>query len=131
MRGLYDPNGYVKKAAANNLIAYGKKIAPWAMWALEEKEEEVDAAFYAMQVLAAIDYREGAEKIVPFLRDDKPGTRIVAAESLARLRAVSALPQLEAALENLPDEKREQAFYQAAIRRAIGTLRQTREGPKQ
>jgi tetratricopeptide (TPR) repeat protein len=128
MRGLYDSNGYVNKAAANNLIGYGKDIAPWMMWALEDKEAETP--FYAMQVLAAIDYREGAERIVRFLRDEKPSTRIVAAESLARLRAASALPQLEAALENLPKEEREQEFYKAAVRRAIGALKQAKEGPQ-
>jgi hypothetical protein len=50
--GLYDPNGYVCKAAGNSLIGYGKEVADLMVWVVEDKE--TGAPFYAKQVLAAI-----------------------------------------------------------------------------
>jgi HEAT repeat protein len=66
-------------------------------------------------------------KIVPFLRDENPQTRIMAAESLAALEAVAALPAIEAALKNPPKDEREQGFYKAAIGRAIEHLRKVKK----
>ena len=119
-QGLYDGNGYVSKAAANSLISYGKDSEGLMIWALEDQGTQ--APFYAAQVLAAIGAPQAAEKIAPLLRDDDPKVRIVAAESLARLRAVSTLPQLEAALKNLPKDEQQES-YKAVMQRAITELK--------
>jgi HEAT repeat protein len=126
LRGLYDSNGYVNKAAANSLVSYGKDIEPLMMWVLDDKGSK--APFYAMQILAAIGAPKAADKISVFLHDDDPQVRIMSAESLVSLRAVSALPQLEAALQVLPKESKQQESYQAALNRAVGELKNVRDG---
>jgi tetratricopeptide (TPR) repeat protein len=123
--GLYDANGYVSKAAANALLNYGKDVEGLMTWVLEDKGTH--APFYAMQVLAKTKAASAAEKIVPFLRADDPKTRIMAAESLAVLEAVAALPEIEAALKNLPKDERGQGFYKAAVGRAIENLRKVKK----
>jgi tetratricopeptide (TPR) repeat protein len=129
--GLYDANGYVNKAAANALLSYGKDVEGLMTWVLEDtwvlKDKDTHAAFYAMQVLAKTKSASAAVKIVPFLRDENPQTRIMAAESLAALEAVAALPAIEAALKNPPKDEREQGFYKAAIGRAIEHLRKVKK----
>jgi len=121
LRGLYDNNGYVNTAAGNSLASYGKDIEPLMAWLLEDKDTE--APFYAIQILAIIGAQKSEDKIAAFLRDDDPKLRITAAECLARLRAVSALPQLQAALQNLPKDKEQQKDYKAALNRAIAILK--------
>lgn len=125
LRGLYDANGYVSKAASRGLIRYGKDIEPLMVWALEDKDTQ--APFFSMQILAAIRATKSAEKILPLLRNDDPKVRIMAAESLARLRAASTLPQVEAALENAPKDKEGRESYKAAFRRAIAELKRVKE----
>jgi HEAT repeat protein len=125
VRGLYDANGYVSKAAGAALIGYGKDIEPLILWALEDKGTQ--GPFYAMQVLATVGAPKAAAGIVPLLRDDDPKVRITAAGSLARLRAVFALPQIQAALENLPKDRARQEFYKAALGRAIAELKKLKE----
>jgi len=123
--GLYDANGYVSKAAANALVTYGKDVEGLMTWVLEDKGSH--APFYAMQVLAKIKAASAAEKIAPFLGADDPKTRIMAAESLTALGAVAALPELEAALKNLPKDEREHGFYKVALGRAIENLRKVKK----
>jgi tetratricopeptide (TPR) repeat protein len=123
--GLYDAHGAVSKAAANALITYGKDVEGLMTWVLEDKGTH--APFYAVQVLTKTKAASAAEKIAPLLRDDDPKTRIMAAESLAVLEAVAALPQLEAALKNLPRDERERGFYKAAMGRAIEDLRKVKK----
>src|SRR5207253_683783 len=78
VRGLYDANGDVSKAAANSLVSYGKDIEALVTWVLQDKG--TPAPFYAMQVLAAVGARQVADKIVPLLRDDDARVRLMAAE---------------------------------------------------
>jgi hypothetical protein len=118
--GLYDANGYVSKAAASALVHYGRDVTGILEWTLADRG--TPGPFYAMQVLAAVGAHDSAGKIVPLLRDGDPKVRIMAAESLARLRAVSALPQVEAAAKHLPAAEQERGFYQAAFRRALAVL---------
>jgi tetratricopeptide (TPR) repeat protein len=124
LRGLYDNNGYVNKAAGNSLASYGKDIEPLMVWVLEDKDTE--APFYAMQILAIIGAQKAEDKVAAFLRDDDPTLRITAAECLARLRAVSALPQLQAALQNLPKDKEQQENYKATLNRVIAVLKEAK-----
>ena len=118
--GLYDVNGYVRKAAANALVSYGKDVADTVRPILADKD--LGVAFYAMQILAAVDDRDSAGAIVPYLKADDTNIRIIAAQSLAKLKAVSALPHLKAALDKLPEDRRDREFYQASLRKAIATL---------
>ena len=124
--GLYDANGYVSKAAGNALITYAQDVERLMIWVLEDTGTH--APFYAMQVLAKTKAASAGEEIAPFLRDDNPMTRLMAAESLAVLEAVAALPELEAALRNLPKDEREHDFYKAALGRAIENLRKVKKG---
>jgi tetratricopeptide (TPR) repeat protein len=128
LRGLYDVNGYVSKAAADALVKEGKTIEHLMIWTLEDKGAQ--GPFYAVQVLSGIDARGSTEKIAPLLRDEDPKLRMMAAESLARLRAVSALPQIEAALKNVPKAERERELYGAALGQAIARLKEIKEGTK-
>jgi HEAT repeat protein len=85
----------------------------------------VTIEIHALQILAKIGARTSAEKIIPLLQDEQPNVRIMAANSVARLRCVTALPELEAALKNLPDQQADS--YQVAIRRGIAELKQPPE----
>lgn len=121
VRALHDANGLVCKAAASALVSYGKDAHGLMTWVLEEKGPYVP--FYAMQVLARTKATGAADKIAGYLRHADPKNRIVAAESLALLEAVAALPEMEATLKNLPKNEREHDFYKAALGRAIEQLR--------
>jgi HEAT repeat protein len=120
LQGLYDSNGYVKKAAADALVSYGKDIEALAVWAIADKQFE--ASFYAMQILTLIDARDSADKMVPLLQDEDYKVRYLTAQCLARLRAVSAIPQIEAALKNLPKEESNQGIYRAILEGALDVL---------
>jgi hypothetical protein len=120
VRGLYDADGYVNKAAANALISYGKSVERLVAPVLDDRD--TGAPFFAMQVLAKIGATDMTEKIVPFLRDETPFTRIAAAESLANLGAVNAIPEVEAALKHLPKDPEEHEFYKINIGMSLGRL---------
>lgn len=128
IRALYDSNGDVCKAAVKALIARGKTVEKHIVWTLQDRD--TPAPFYAVQVLAGVGATGSIDKIVPLLRDDDMNRRIVAADALARLGAVSALPQLEEALQNLPGDARKQEFYKAAIGNVIDTLKKDKENAK-
>lgn len=118
--GLYDTNGYVSKAASNVLIAFGKEIEPMMLWVLEDTES--GAPFYAMQILARIGATHAIEKIQTFLKDKNINTQMTAADCLAQLKAVSAIPQIESALANLPNDKNKE-FYAKSIQNSIDALK--------
>ncbi len=124
LRGLYDVDGYVKKAAAGCLIEYGKEIAPLLVWTLDDRDYE--APFYAVQMLGAVGATDSVDKIVPFLRDPDSFVRQVAAVSLAKLGAVATLPQIEAALAALPVNK-ETEFERIELLRAIEQLKKLQQ----
>jgi tetratricopeptide (TPR) repeat protein len=123
--GLHDTNGYVCKAAANQLVKYGKGIEDLMVWSLEDTE--TGASFYAVQVLAAIDARQSANSIAKLLGSDDHRVRIVAAQCLARLGAVATLPQVENALKNLPKDEGQKEAYETALRSAIAELMKAKE----
>ncbi len=76
-----------------------------------------------MQILAQANIPRAADSIAPYLRDVDPMTRIMAAESLARLNAISFLPNIQAAKANLPVDISERGFYEASFDRAILVLK--------
>jgi tetratricopeptide (TPR) repeat protein len=125
LRGLYDTNGYVNKAAANALVTYGKDVEALVTSTLEDKG--MPAPWYAMQVLVGIKANGAVNRIVPFLSDADSKMRIMAAESLAQLGSIEAIPQIEAALKNLPKEERERGFYASSFDRALQQLKQIKE----
>ena len=48
--------------------------------------------------------------------------RIAAADSLAKLGHIAAMPEIEAALKDLPKDEKEQEFYKINIGMALGRL---------
>lgn len=120
-RGVYDVNGFVRKAAANAIASYAEGVSDIALPIL--MDEEFGVAFYAMQILAQSNIPEAAVSIAPYLRDADPTTRIMAAESLARLKAISYLPNIETAKASVPVDVSERDFYEASFDRAILVLK--------
>lgn len=120
-RGVYDVNGYVRKTAANAIASYDDGVADIALPILMDKE--LGVAFYAMQILAQANIPKAAASIAPYLRDADPTTRIMAAESLARLKAISFLPNIETAKASVPVDMSERDFYEASFDRAILVLK--------
>jgi tetratricopeptide (TPR) repeat protein len=103
LMGLYDNDGYVKKAAANRLIALGKRAEALVLPIFDL--DNAQAKFYSIQILGAIGAEGSIARIIPFLDDEDSVTRGAAAEALAKLNAVEALPQITKALERLEKAK--------------------------
>lgn len=117
--GLYDCNGNVNKAAGNILATYGKDVEDLMNWVLEGKSES-PAPFVAMQILAKMGATKLITKITTYLASADTAIRVNAAECLLKLNAVSALPEIEAALKNLPKE--DQFAYQESLNNVIKQL---------
>lgn len=119
--GLYDTNGYVSKAAANALIAYGKDVEELVAATLDDNR--TPAPLFAMQILAAVGAKDSSNKIAAYLLDEDYRLRLTAAKCLAGLAAVAALPQVEVAAKQLPDEEAARNYYQLEFQIAIGQLK--------
>jgi tetratricopeptide (TPR) repeat protein len=103
VNGLYDNNGYVKKAAARQLITMGRRAEGLVVPILEGSNR--DAVFYAVQILGGIGAKNSAAKIATLLEDEDSNTRMMAAAALGKLDAVDALPLIGKALERLEKTK--------------------------
>jgi HEAT repeat protein len=129
LKALYDSNGYVKKAAANALIAGGKDSEPLVLPILDTKDDH--AIFYAVQILGRIGDKKGAVKLVRLLKHDDRLIRTQAALALGRLEAVEALPQIEEllkALKETPAGKTLEIEVQQVIEH-LRAIKEKRKGP--
>lgn len=125
-RGLYDANGYVRKAAAEALAAQGKAAEPTALWALKDTEAGVN--LYAIQILARVGSARAVDSLIAYLDDADWRIRSRAAIALAQMKAVKATPRIETALRNFPEDSSARAMYEVDLREALEQLKKVRQG---
>ena len=123
---LFDANGYVKKAAADAIVASGMNAQQRLISILQKPTSP--ATPYVIQILGHINSTNSIDILIPYLKDEDPFVCISTVDSLVRLKAISAIPVLEQIslqMKNTTTPQKE--FYQSKIQHAISYLQRLKK----
>jgi HEAT repeat protein/MFS family permease len=113
---LQSPRSLLRRAAAKALGRVGDRQAIEALAAAAAEPGDPDLRRASLQALRAIGATEAGEVISDALFDPHPSVRIAAAEAVAELELVAAVPNLRQSLEYYADEASSEVAY------ALGAL---------
>lgn len=112
---LHSPRAQIRRAAAHALADVG---GPEAINALTESaltEDDPDLRRASIQGLRQLESRDAEEPISKALLDKHPSVRIAAAEAVAEMELVTALPYLRESLAKFDDEAESEVAYALGV----------------
>lgn len=116
---LQSPRSLLRRAAARALGRLRSRRAIGPLIQAAGEVEDADLQRSSIQALRRIGAREASEVIAEALGSSHAGVRIAAAEAVAELHLVEALPQVRESLETYRDEATGEVAYALSV---VGSL---------